>query len=140
MAQVLSDDLLERVQELLESIDYLFSEPGSMSADEGLKWIQFCESGILEFGIVQSQEEYLLFWDKVREELATFQPSVTIETLNKWLIKAESIKQERDNGVILQTYWEIDKPLLIVANLVHEAVFAYEEEIDSRIEESLLYK
>jgi hypothetical protein len=140
LAQALSEDLLERVQEVLDLIDYLSSEPGSMSPDEGLKWMQFREAGILEFGVVESHEEYRLFWEKVKKELAAFKPSVTLDKLNKWLIKADGIKQERDKGIILQKFWEIDKPLLIIENLVHEAAFEYDEEINRRIDESLLHK
>jgi hypothetical protein len=73
-----------------------------MSADERLKWLQFRNEGMFEFGIVENDEEYHSKWRKIQDEFAVYRPKVTIEKLNRWIEKAVAILKENDKGRIFQ--------------------------------------
>jgi hypothetical protein len=130
LAQNISEDLVVRINDVLEKIDYLSSGPGAMSPDEGLKWLQFREKGGMEFGQTKSQEEFRLFWEEVQTKLKAFKPKFSLHTLKKWNTKANAINAEKDKGRILQKFWEIDNQLIEIEIMVQEEIFRYEEEID----------
>ena len=50
-------------------------------------------------------------------------------TLNKWIEKANSIRNEEDKGRIFQRFWEIDEQFLEIENLVIEAMIEFEKDI-----------
>ena len=133
VAEALSDDLVVRLQETLEQLEYLASAPNAKSPAEMLAWMQFREEGGVEDRIINSDEEFRLFWKTVEAKFAEFRPKVTLDTLKIWIKKAEAIKHEKERGIILQNFWEIDNQFLKIENLVSEAVFEYEKYIDSQI-------
>jgi hypothetical protein len=130
LAKNISEYLVVRINDVLEKIDYLSSEPGAMSPDEGLKWLQFREKGDMEFGQTEGDEAFRLFWEEVKIKLKAFTPKVSLHTLKKWNKKAYAISTERDKGKILQKYWEIDNQLIEIEIMVQEEIFRYEAEID----------
>lgn len=129
LAKAISDDLATRIQYILDIIHDLSSGPEAMSPDDGLKWLQFRQEGGMEFGVVESDEEYYLFWQKVKINLAEFKPKVTLNRMIKWLKRAESIKSEKDKGSILQKFWTIDEQFIKIENMVQEEAFRIEENI-----------
>ncbi len=133
LSRAISEDLVSRIQDIIDAIDYLSSEPGAMSPDEGLKWLQFREEGGMEFGQSKNDEEFRQFWDEVKTKLAAFKPKVSLNTLRNWIKKAKKIESENDKGLILQKFWEIDKQFIKIENMVQEEVFRYDEYINSRI-------
>lgn len=129
LSKAISDDLIARIQDILDAINYLSSEPGAMSPYEFLKWFQFKEEGGMEFGQTKNDEEFRLFWEEVQDKLADFKPKITISTLEKWIKKANKIKAEKEKGIILQKFWTIDNQLIKIENMIREEVFRYEEEM-----------
>ena len=83
----------------------------------------------MEFGIVESDEEFNLFWQEVKTKLAEFKPKVTLNRIVKWLKRADSIKNEKDKGNILQKFWTIDAQFIKTENMVLDEVFRCEDEI-----------
>jgi hypothetical protein len=129
LAESISDDLIKRIREIIDALEDSPSANRAMSADERLKWLQFRNEGIFEFGIVENDEEYHAKWGKIQDEFAVYRPKVTIKKLNRWIEKAMAILKENDKGRIFQKFWEIDEQFLKIENLVMEAVIEYEKEI-----------
>jgi hypothetical protein len=129
LAKAISDDLDTRIQYILDIIHDLSSGPAAMPPDDGLKWLQFRQEGGMEFGVVESDEEFNLFWDEVKIRLAEFKPKVTLNRMVKWLKRADSIKNAKDEGSILQKFWTIDEQFIKIENMVQEEVFRMEEDI-----------
>lgn len=129
LAKAISEDLATRIQDLLDIIHDLSSGPTAMPPDDGLKWLQFRQEGGMEFGIVESDEEFNLFWKEVKIKLAEFKPKVTLNRMVKWLKRADSIKNEKDKGSILQKFWTIDEQFIKIENMVQEEAFRMEEDI-----------
>ena len=136
LAKVISEDLVTRIQETLEGLEYLASDPNAEPPDEILKWMQFRKEGRLESIIAKTKdEEFHSFSKMVKDKLAVFRPKVTLDTLKEWIKKAKAIKHERDRVTILSKFWEIDKQFLPIENFVLEAVVEYDMEINSQIHE-----
>ena len=133
LALAVSDDLINRVEETIEGLEYLSSNGQKKSPDEILKWMQFREETDIEFGVVKSDEEFRELWKKVEQALSVFRPKVTLRTLESWKRKAERIKLEASSGVISAKFQEIDQPFLKIENFVSEAVFEYDEYINSQM-------
>jgi hypothetical protein len=129
LAKAISGDLTTRIQYILDIILDLSSGPTAMSPDDGLKWLQFRQEGGMEFGVVENDAEYHLFWEKVRSKLAEFKPNVTLNRMAKWLNRSELIKNEKDKGTILQKFWTIDEQFIKIENMVQEEAFRIEEDI-----------
>lgn len=129
LAKAISDDLITRIQYILDIIHDLSSGPTAMSPDDGLKWVQFRQEGGMEFGVVESDAEFHLFWEEVKIKLAEFKPKVTLNRMAKWLERAELIKSEKDKGNVLQKYWTIDEQFINIENMVQEEAFRIEEDI-----------
>jgi len=129
LAKAISEDLITRIQYILDIIQELSSGPTAMSPDDGLKWLQFRQEGGMQFGVVESDAEYHLFWEEVRSKLAEFKPKVTLNRMAKWLKRSELIKNEKDKGNILQKFWTIDEQFIKIENMVQEEVFRLEEDI-----------
>ena len=83
----------------------------------------------MEFGVVESDAEFHLFWEEVKIKLAEFKPKVTLNRMAKWLERAELIKSEKDKGNVLQKYWTIDEQFINIENMVQEEAFRIEEDI-----------
>ncbi|OGP71113.1 MAG: hypothetical protein A2Z73_02935 [Deltaproteobacteria bacterium RBG_13_60_28] len=83
----------------------------------------------MEFGVVESDAEFHLFWEEVKIKLAEFKPKVTLNRMAKWLERAELIKSEKDKGNVLQKYWTIDEQFVNIENMVQEEAFRIEEDI-----------
>jgi len=134
LANAIAEDLVIRLQETLEYLEYLPSGKFTKSPADTLKWLQFIEKGGSESKIISdSPEEFRLFWKGVEEKFNIFQPKITLETCKIWLAKATDIRNEKDSGIILEKFWEIDRQYLPIENLVTEVVNGYEMEIDRQI-------
>jgi len=130
LAKAVSNDLVLRIEETIESIEQLALDQKG-SPEDLLKWIQFREKTDLEFGVdAVSHEEWLEFQREVKVRLAAFRPKVTLRTLQTWKKKAKEISSENSGGAILAKFNEIDKPFLEdIENPVVQAVWQYEEDI-----------
>ncbi len=130
LAEAVSNDLLSRIEETIESIECLASDQ-KRSPEDLLKWIQFHEKTDLEDGIAKSDEEWREFQREIKVRLAAFRPKVTLRALWTWKKKAKEISSETSRGTILAKFNEIDNPFLEgVENPVVQAVWEYEEDID----------
>jgi len=112
LAEAISEDLTTRIQYTLDLIHELSSGPEAMAPDDGLKWLQFRQEGGMEFGVVETDEEYHLFWKEVKIKLAEFKPKVTLNRMKKWLKRADLIKNEKDKGSVLEKFWTIDEQFI----------------------------
>lgn len=128
LAESLSDDLIKRIQETIDASEDSVSVNGR-SADERLKWLQFRNEGIIEFGVTESDEAYHVKQKKIQDEFAKYRPKITIKKLIRWIERAKAIKNERDRGKIFQKYWDIDREFVNIEDLVMEAIIESEKDI-----------
>ncbi|GAJ08071.1 unnamed protein product, partial [marine sediment metagenome] len=133
-SEVISNDLVSRIEETIENLDKLALYIKQRSAEEILKFIQFDEETDIEFGFEQSRGQDPTFWKKVDKDFFAFHPGVTLRTLETWKKKGQEIRLETSHGAILGKFNEIDVPFLKIENCVSQAVFEYEKYIDLQIE------
>ena len=133
LSEVISHDLVSRIEETIKNIDKLALDIKQRSAEEILKFIQFQKDTDVELGIVPSREQCPRFWEKVDKAFSAFHPKaplVTLKTLETWKKKAQEIKLEASHGVIFAKFNEIDIPFLMIENCVSQTVFEYDKHID----------
>jgi len=133
LSETISNDLVSRIEETIDDLNYLVPGSQQKSPEEALKWLQFREETDIEFAIATPNEGFHEFWKKVNTAFSTFRPKVTLKTLEAWKRKAKKIIKETSHSVIFSNFNYIDQPFLKIENIVSEAVFEYDEYINSQI-------
>jgi len=130
-AAVLSEDLLERIDETVGSLEHL-SNPGTeVELDRGLQYTQFWRqigADLMKNGVREpALENAFLKWQA--EGGAVY----TLDKIKRWKRQAEALLNYSSSAIALSHYWAIDKRLRPLEEDVSAAVWRYEEEIDAQI-------
>ena len=125
LCKKLSEDLLKRIEDLINDLDDLSSSIyKGKEKDEILKEIQFHKESIVECNIPENEESVREFHNKREKLLAEYTPSITLHTIKKWRIQTIDIRSEKLSGSAMRKFYNIDKKLLTISNMVEE-VFLY---------------
>jgi hypothetical protein len=129
----LADDLIERIDGMLESMEYIGGTTDRAQIDRNLQFGQFWQ----EMGVmlanrgVREPELTTAFCQWQSEGRTTY----TLEKIARWRQQAEAIRRCKTPGSALDLYGATDKRLRPLEDDVMEAVFRYDEEIDMRIKD-----
>jgi hypothetical protein len=136
LADLLSSDLLERIQQLRDGVEGLPRDTGT-TADATLKMILFGREFQWADDVTempQTQEEAREFMRRHDEAFNTFTPDVTLATLADWERAADRLVQAGTPGAVLRQFAAVDTPLVPSEEAMGETVAEYEAHIDTEIE------
>jgi len=125
LCKKLSEDLLKRIEDLINDLDDLSSNVyKGKEKEEILKELQFSKESIIENNIPETEESVKEFLNKREKLLVEYNPSITLCTIKKWREIAINIRSEKLSGSAMRKFYNIDKKLLTINNMV-EDVFLY---------------
>lgn len=131
LLSALSDDLIERIDAILQGLETMVQTTDHSRIDRSLQYTQFWRevgAKLLENGMRKPKlEAAYLQWQK--EGRAKH----TLHKIDRWRRQAVAIRRSKTPAVALISYWAVDKRLRQIEDDVFEALFQYEEDIDARI-------
>ena len=126
---VLSEDLLERIDETIGGLEYVSNTNDYSKLDRGLQYTQFWRdvgAELMKNGVREpALENAFRSW----QGRATF----TVRKIERWRQQAEAISRYPSSAIALGHYWAVDKRLRPLEEEVSEAVWRYDEEINAQI-------
>jgi len=130
-AKILSSNIIDRIDETIGYLEYIGETNDHSQIDRNIQYHQFWRevgAKLMEEGIRQPNlEEAFLIWQSQGKAKYTFRK------IEKWKQKAELIALCKIPARVLEQYWSIDKHFRPFEDEIAEAVFRYDEEINSRI-------
>lgn len=132
--KALSGDLLRRIEETLDGLDYL-AEGGYQrtTAKQVLKNMQFSEMMAANYEFAKTDEGFREFV-RTREKLfPKYKPPITMDIIEIWKQRAKTLESETMPGSVLRKFADIDRELLPIEQKVDEAVFQFDEMINAQI-------
>jgi len=136
--KILSRDLLKRIEDLMNDLNDLSVDVyKGKNKDEILKELQFSKESIIECNTSKSKESMKEFFSKREKLLTEYKPGITFQTVEQWKKQAIQIESEKSSGRAIRKFYNIDKKLITISNIVEE-VFLYldklvDEEINHRL-------
>jgi hypothetical protein len=131
LSAVLSDDLMERIDETIGGLEHLSNTSDYSKLDRGLQYTQFWRDVGAELMKNGTREPALE--DAFRSWQAQGRATFTLRKIERWRQQAEAISRYRSSAISLGHYWAVDKRLRSLEEEVSEAVWRYDEEIDAQI-------
>lgn len=130
---VLSEYLVERIQEAVDRLNYLASNSmRKETADDVLKRMQFVQMPA-EFDFPKTDEGFQMFVKTQNELWPTYKPGITLRRFERWKERALSLKKEKMPGSALKKFLNLDNEFLPIERQIEDSVFQYEEMIDAMI-------
>jgi len=131
----LSDDLVESIDRTLQGLEYVGETSDRSQVDRNLQYTQFwrdkgavlAESGVREPDLESAYRR----WQE--EGCAIY----TLHKIDRWRRQAEAIRRCKTPARALGHYWGVDRRLRPLEDDVAEAVFQYDERINSLIHSPL---
>lgn len=134
LCETLSEDLLRRIDETVEGLEYLSSNANPPStADDCLKRLQFTPMFMSKYKFANTDEgfqEFIKTWDEL---LSKYKPPVTIDRIERWKQRAFDLKSVTKPGSSMRKFADLDRELLPIERMVGDAIFQFEEMIDAEI-------
>lgn len=134
----LSEDLSERFQSLVGKINHFSSELfKKQTINDMLKIIQFgielfkkYEKEIIELDIKGDKKSFKKLWN---ENFDRFTPDFTIEKIESLIAEARKLKKESYPGNLMQKFYEIDKEIFKLNDIIE----TFDIEIDKQISQEI---
>jgi hypothetical protein len=134
LCETLSEDLLRRIDETVEGLEYLSSNANPPSApDECLKKLQFTPMFLSNYKFANTDEgfrEFIRTWDEL---LNKYKPPVTMGRIERWKERASELKSEIKPGSAMRKFASLDRELLPIERMVGDAIFQFDEEVNAEI-------
>ena len=128
---VLSDDLLERIDETIGGMEHVSNAGDDTELDRGLQYTQFWRTlgaDLMNTGVRGPAME-----NAFRSWQAQGSAVYTLTKIQRWKQQAEALSKCSSPAIALDHYWAVDKRLRPLEEEVSEAVWRYDEEIDAQI-------
>lgn len=136
--EALSNDLVERIEQLIETLEYLSERSERAKVDRNLQYTQFWRNlgaKLMTEGVVEPDLEKA-FQQWVGEGHAKY----TLHKIDRWRRQAASINSCPKSAHALARYSGIDRILRPLEKDVAEAAFKYDQQIDAEIEHRAIMK
>ncbi len=138
LCKKLSEDLLKRIEDLINDLDDLFLNIyKGKEKEEILKDLQFNKESIIENNIPETEESVKEFHNRREKLLSEYNPSITLCTIKKWREIAINIRSEKLSGSAMRKFYNIDKKLLTISNMVEEVFLYLDRLVDLEINHRL---
>jgi len=134
LTNALSADLVRRIEEVVYGCEYL-GDGGyeRVSAEDILKNLQFNPQFHEKHEFAQTDEGFREFIEIREREFAEYVPPITLATLHEWKRRAEAICSMAAPGNALEEYWNIDRMLSDIQEMVSQAVYEFDEWINMQV-------
>ena len=132
--KALSKDLLRRIEETLDGLEYL-AEGGypRTTAKQVLKQMQFSEMLATNYKFAKTEEGFQNFLKIHKKLFPKYKPPITMKVINIWKQRAKTLELETMPGLVLRKFADIDEKLLPIEQKVDEGVFQFDEMINAQI-------
>jgi hypothetical protein len=132
--ETLSEDLLRRIDETVEGLEYLSSNTNPPSTpDDCLKRLQFIPMFRSKYKFANTDEGFRKFIKTWDELLSKYKPPVTMGRVERWKQRASELKSEIKPGSAMRKFAGLDRELLPLERMVGDAIFQFDEEVDAEI-------
>jgi hypothetical protein len=136
--KLLSKDLLKRIEDLINDLsDLSIDIYEGKKKDEILKELQFNKESIVECNTSKSEESMKEFFNRRERLLTEYKPRITFQTVEQWKKQAIHIESEKSSGRAIRKFYDIDKKLITISNIVEEVFLYFDELVDSEINHRL---
>jgi hypothetical protein len=138
LALSVSEHLTGRIEEALRGLRYVAGNSDE-HMDDMLKRMQFREQkSNTGHQLAESHEEFLEIHRKREAELFDYTPDVHLQKLRTWLNQARNIRARRTPESVLGRFWQIDKQIASIAELIEETVYEVDEDINAQVREQIM--
>jgi hypothetical protein len=130
-AEALSDDLVQRIDETLGGLAYVGETDDSPKIDGNLQHAQFWRelgANLAEAGVREPQ-----LGEEFKAWRAAGRARFTLAKIERWHRMASAIRHYANPARALDHYWAIDKGFSPLEQDVAEAVYRYDEDINTEI-------
>jgi hypothetical protein len=130
-AQILSDDLVERIDSTIDGLAYVGGTDDRSRIDHNLQHTQFWRelgANMLKSGVYEPR-----LGEEFKAWQATGRAKFTLSKLDRWRRVALAIGRSTNPASALDHYWAIDKRFSPLEQDVAEAVWRYDDDINTRI-------
>jgi len=134
LAGMLSADLIRRLDEVVEGLEYLAGrgyEP--VSVEDVLKNLQFYPEFHEKHTFAKTGKGFLEFVRTRDREYAKYVPPIAMEVLDRWRNDAEALVATTAPGQALDLYAAIDKGFSEIEEAVGQAVFELDEWVNMEV-------